>query len=136
MILPALNRIVLRSALVQIAQLDGFYVFKTGQSGQTGQQLGAISVPKPHSYAFKLASGTVHRQIPVACDVSRPIGAAHAGPQGGAHQPVARRVLPAPAARRVSCRPFPGERARPSQRAAGSRSFAPYDTKLPVRMVP
>src|SRR4051794_15723504 len=42
-----------------------------------------------------------------------------------AHQPVARRDLPAPATRRVSSGPTSGERHRPSWRAAGSGSLAP-----------
>jgi hypothetical protein len=84
MILPALNRTVLRSALAQIAQLDGAYDSKTGQSGQIGQhienaqELGAISGQKPHSYAPELANESVRRWMHDACDVSNPIGAAHA----------------------------------------------------------
>jgi hypothetical protein len=88
MILPVLNRTVLRSALAQIAQLDGVYDSKTGQSGQSGQhienarELAAISGQKPHSYAPELASGRVRRWMPAECDVSSPIGAGHAHPHG------------------------------------------------------
>jgi hypothetical protein len=93
MILPAFGRTVPVSGPARIAQSHGPYARKTGQTGQTGQrvenaqELGALSGRKPRSHALKLASGTVHRRIPVARDVSRPIGAAHAGPQGGAPQP-------------------------------------------------
>ena len=88
MILPALNRTVLRSALAQIAQLDGAYDLKTGQSGHTGQhienaqELAAISGQKPQSYAPELANGRVRRWMPAARDASNPIGAAHAHPHG------------------------------------------------------
>ena len=57
------------------------------------------------------------------------------GPSSLAHQPVARRVLPAPAARQVSYGPFPGERAWPSRRGTGSGSLASIDPSLPARRV-
>jgi hypothetical protein len=88
MILPTLNRTVLRWALAQIAQLDRDYDSKTGQSGQTGhrlenaQELHAVSGRKARSYDPRLASRTVHRPIPAACGASRRIGAAHAHPHG------------------------------------------------------
>jgi hypothetical protein len=52
-----------------------------------------------------------------------------------AHQPVARCILPAPAARRVSRRPSKGERPGPSRRDAGSGSLASSTASLPVPRV-
>lgn len=57
------------------------------------------------------------------------------GGQPTAHQPVARFILPAPAARRVSRRPSNGERPGPSRRDAGSRSLASHTANLPVGRV-
>ena len=55
--------------------------------------------------------------------------------QPTAHQPVARLVLPAPAARRVSRGPSRGERRRPSRQDAGSGRLTPTGATLPRERV-
>jgi hypothetical protein len=57
------------------------------------------------------------------------------GGQPTAHQPVARLVLPAPTARRVSCGPSLGEGAGPSRRDTGSGRLTRNGATLPVRRV-
>jgi hypothetical protein len=81
-----LDHAVLRYAAAQIAQPNGIYDSKTGQTGQPGQriehkqELSAISGWDARNCAPKLASRTADWPIP-ACDVSPHIGAAHAPPQ-------------------------------------------------------
>jgi hypothetical protein len=88
----ALNYAVLRYAPARIAQLDGVYDSKAGQTGQIGQhlennqKLSAISGENAPSCGPKLASRTAYWPIP-GCDVSTQIGGAHAPPQNRVPSP-------------------------------------------------
>jgi hypothetical protein len=79
-----------------------------------------------------------HIQVPLVGVTFDPVGRTcgkliirRSGTAPLGHQPVARRILPAPAARQVSSGPFAGEPRRPSRRATGSGSLTPLDTSLP-----
>jgi hypothetical protein len=87
-----LDHAVLRYASAQIAQPNGVYDSKAGQTGQTGQRIeqkqefSAIAGRNACGYAPKPASRTADWPIPV-CDVSTQIGAAHAPPQNRVPSP-------------------------------------------------
>jgi hypothetical protein len=76
---PARDRAVLGRAPARIAQLDGVYDSKAGQTGRTGQrlenkpELSAISGRNARSYDPKLASRPAYWPIPSAYAVSRPL---------------------------------------------------------------
>jgi hypothetical protein len=90
---PARDRAVLRPAPARIAQLDGVYDSKTGQTGQTGQhlenkpELSALSGQIARSHDPKLASRSAYWPIPAAYAVSRPLRAAQALQQNRAPPP-------------------------------------------------
>jgi hypothetical protein len=84
-----------------------------------------------------------HGHVPLSSVALLPVGRTcgtliirRSGTTPLAHQPVARSVLPAPAARRVSCGPSRGERPWPSRRGTGSGSLTPSDMSLPEGRVP
>ena len=87
---PALDRAVLSSRRVQIAQLMRTYESKTDQTAQTDQrieiaeQFGAPPGQKLTSRHPKLTSGTAQQPNPCVQVVGAPLDSTHARPSDGA----------------------------------------------------